>query len=47
MERFFKKINYDNTTPFDETDVEKVVVHKLDAIWDVHLINKCPISIED
>lgn len=47
MERFFKKINYDNTTPFDETDVEKVVVHKLDAVWDVHLINKCPISIED
>ena len=47
MERFFKKINYDNTTPFEDADVEKVVVHKLDATWDVHLVNKKPISIDD
>ena len=47
MERFFKKIKYDDTTPFEETDVEKVVVHKLDATWDVHLVNKCPLPIEN
>ncbi len=46
MERFFKKINFTNTKPFENTDVEKVVVQKLDKIWNLHIKNEKPIEVE-
>ena len=47
LDKFFKKINFTNTEPFKNTIVEKVVVHKRDAIWDIHIVNKNPLNIED
>lgn len=46
LERFFKKINFTDTVPFEKTDVEKVVVHQLESTWDIHIKNKMPVDIE-
>ena len=46
LERFFKKINFTNEAPFEATDVDKVVVHKLDSTWTVHLRNNHPVDVE-
>ena len=45
LDKFFDIINYENRLPFEETEVEKIVVHKLDSIWDIHIKNKKPINI--
>ena len=44
LDNFFNKINFTNKGPFETVEVEKVVVHKLDAIWEVYI--KCDKPIE-
>ena len=45
LDKFFDLIKYENRLPFEETEVEKIVVHRLDSIWDIHIKNKKPIDI--
>lgn len=46
LERFFKKIDFTETKDFENTDVDKVVVHKLDKIWTIHISNTKPLKVE-
>ena len=46
LDRFFKKINFTETSPFTDTEVEKVVVHKLDKTWTIYMKNKTPIDVD-
>lgn len=46
LDRFLKKINFTNVEPFKDTDVERVVVHKLDNTWTIYMSNKKPLDVE-
>ena len=45
LAKFFKKINFTNDD-FKNTIVDKVVVHKLDNTWTIHITNKVPLNVE-
>ncbi len=45
MNKFFNKINFTNIEPFKDTDVEKIVVHKLDSTWTIYLTNHKPLDV--
>ncbi len=45
MNKFFNKINFTNVEPFKDTDVEKIVVHKLDSTWTIYLTNHKPLDV--
>ena len=47
LDRFFKKINFTNSKPFENTDVKKVVIHKLESTCDIHIANKNPLDVND
>jgi len=47
LERFFKKINFTDTKKFEDTEVERVVVHKLDNTWTIYISNNTPLKVED
>lgn len=46
LERFLKKVNFTETEAFKDTDVKRVVVHKLDSTWTVYIENPTPLSVE-
>ena len=46
LEKFFKKINFTDNGHFDKIEVDKIVAHKLDSTWDIHITSKNPIPIE-
>ncbi len=46
LDRFLKKVNFTETEPFSETDVKKVVVHKLDSTWTLYIANNTPLEVE-
>ena len=45
LAKYFKKINFTNDD-FKGTIVDKVVVHKLDNTWTIHITNKEPVNVE-
>lgn len=45
LDKFFDLINYKDRLPFEKTEVEKIVVHKLDSVWDIHIKNLKPLPI--
>ena len=46
LSKFLEKINFTKEEEFDETEVNKVEVHKLDNTWTIHITNKTPINVE-
>lgn len=46
LDKFFKKINFTDTETFKDTEVEKIVVHKLDNIWTIYISNDTPLNVE-
>ena len=46
LDRFLKKVNFTDTEPFKDTEVKKVVVHKLDSTWTIYIANKMPLGVE-
>ena len=46
LAKFFEKINFTNFDDFKSTIVDKVVVHKLDNTWTVHITNKEPVNVD-
>lgn len=46
LDNFLKKINFTNIEPFKNTEVLKVVVHKLDNTWTIHIKNETPLDVE-
>ncbi len=46
LNKFLEKVNFTETEPFKDTEVSKVVVHKLDSTWTVHISNKTPLAVE-
>lgn len=47
LSKYFKKINFTNTSSFEETKIDKIVVQKLDNTWTVYITNKEPINVDD
>lgn len=45
LDRFLKKINFTETEPFKDTEVKKVVVHKLDCTWTIYINNTRPLAV--
>ncbi len=46
LDRFLEKVNFTETEPFKETDVKKVVAHKLDSTWTIYIANPRPLDVE-
>lgn len=46
LDRFLEKINFTDTAPFANTDVKRVVVHKLDSTWTIYISNPKPVDVE-
>ena len=44
--KFFEKINFNKLDEFQNTEIEKIVVHKLDNYWTLYLKNNNPINPE-
>ena len=44
FDKFFKKIKFDKYEEFENTEIEKVVVHKLDNYWTLYLKNNKPLN---
>ena len=47
LSKYFKKINFANTSSFEDTKIDKIVVQKLENTWTVYITNKEPINVED
>ncbi len=45
LDNFLKKINFTNLEAFKDTEVTKVVVHKLDSTWTIYIKNVRPIDV--
>ena len=46
LDRFLKKVNFTKTEPFKDTEVKKVIVHKLDSTWTIYIANSHPLEVE-
>ncbi len=46
LDKFLEKVNFTETKPFENTDVKRVVVHKLDNTWTIYIANQTPLDVE-
>lgn len=46
LEKFLKRVNFTRTEPFKDTEVKRVVVHKLDSTWTIYIANSEPLEVE-
>lgn len=46
LDRFLNKVNFTEKDSFRDTDVERVVVHKLESTWTIYIKNPKPLDVE-